>query len=124
MCTLQVKVAEAENEERARAARRRQAALNMEAQRAREQVQASATPQAQIMPASSCGVEQAACCPFHLRLTALCSTQQQCKGCPAVALCCLRRAPQLQAARAATQPSAHITRREAAPYRVPGRLLA
>ena len=64
MCTLQVKVAEAENEERARAARRRQAALNMEAQRAREQVQASAILQAQIMPAFSCGVEQAACYPF------------------------------------------------------------
>eukprot|EP00891_Asterochloris_glomerata_P002520 jgi/Astpho2/2520/fgenesh1_pg.00048_%23_37_t len=36
-----VKVAEAEHEERARAARRRQAALNMEAQRAREQGEAA-----------------------------------------------------------------------------------
>ena len=63
-CTLQVKVGEAENEERARAARRRQAALNMEAQRAREQVRASATPQAHIMPAFSCSVEQASCHPI------------------------------------------------------------
>lgn len=63
VCTLQVKVAEAEHEERARAARRRQAALNMEAQRAREQVQASAIVQAHTMPTLSCNVEQPICHP-------------------------------------------------------------
>ncbi len=63
VCTLQVKVAEAEHEERARAARRRQAALNMEAQRAREQVQASAIVQAHTKPTLSCNVEQPICHP-------------------------------------------------------------